>query len=290
MYIDDLCEVSENSESLFFADDGKMFRFISCVADCFKLQSDLNKVYEWSITWRISLHFDECFMICFSNRRKNKILHSYSFGDNLIKAVDSVKDLGVYFTSSLNFKLHIEEVVSKARKMMGFVYRTTKHFNDNSVMVSLYKSLVRSKLEYCSSIWSPSQQYLIVKLERVQKKLARWLCYRDKVNYYSVGYEAVCEKYNLQSLESRRKVADLCNLNKLCNNNINSMYLVSQVTVFVPTRQLRRNRLFSAESRLNIRRDSFIPRVLALANSHDSVDIFEYDKSVFKGHIVSIVH
>ena len=122
MYIDDLCEVSENSKSLFFADDGKMYRFISCVGDCLKLQFDLNKVYEWSIMWRINLHFDKCFMICFSNRRKNKILHSYRFGDNLIKAVDSVKDLGVYFTSNLTFKLHIEEVVSKAMKMMGFVY------------------------------------------------------------------------------------------------------------------------------------------------------------------------
>ena len=290
MYIDDLCQVSENSESLFFADDGKMYRFITCIADCVKFQCDLSKVYEWSLTWRINLHFDKCFSICFSNRRSNKITYLYKFGNHAIESVQKIKDLGVFFTSNLNFKCHIEFTVSKALKMLGFVYRTTKHFNDNSVMVSLYKSLVRSRLEYCSSIWSPSQEYLIAKLERVQKRLARWLCYRDKVNYRAVGYNAVCEKYNLQSLESRRNISDLCNLNKIYNNNVNSTYLVSQVTVYVPTRRLRRNRLFSAESRLNIRKNSFIPRVLSLANSYNEVDIFEYDKSVFKRKVVSIFH
>ena len=290
MYIDDLCELSKNSESLFFADDGKMFRFVSCISDCLKLQSDLNKIYEWSCSWRINLHFDKCCMICFSNRRKNKISYTYNFGPNVIKSVASVKDLGVYFTENLNFRTHIEFVVSKALKMLGFVYKTTKHFNDNSVMVSLYKSLVRSRLEYCSSIWSPSQDYLIVKLERVQKKLVRWLCYRDKVNYRDVGYAELCKKYKLQSLKSRRTISDLCNLNKIYNNNINCTYLVSQVAVYVPTRQLRRNRLFSTESRLNVRKQSFIPRVLALANTYNEVDIFEYEKAVFKRNITSIVH
>ena len=75
--------------------------------------------------------------------------------------------------------------VSKASRMLGFVYRTTKSFKDNTVLLTLYKSLVRSRLEYCSSIWSPSQQYLIDKIERVQKRLVRWLCYRDGLDYDS---------------------------------------------------------------------------------------------------------
>ena len=110
------------------------------------------------------------------------------------------------------------------------------------------------------------------------------------MNYYDVGYEELCGKYKLQTLESRRTISDLCNLNKIYNNNINSPYLVSQVAVYVPTRQLRRNRLFSADTRLNIRKHSFIPRVLALANTYNEVDIFEYEKAVFKRNITSIIH
>ena len=146
MYIDDLCDQRRNSESLFFADDGKMFRFISCIADCVQFQFDLNQIFEWTKTWRINLHFDKCYFICFSNRRKNKINYSYYFGSHAIKTVNTIKDLGVYFTSNLNFKTHIEYIVSKALRMLGFVYRTCKHFNDNSIMLCLYKSFVRSRL------------------------------------------------------------------------------------------------------------------------------------------------
>ena len=171
--------------------------------------------------------------------------------------------------------------------MLGFVYRTCKNFNDNSVMLCLYKSLVRSGLEYCSSIWSPSQEFLITKLERVQKKLVRWLCIRDRLDYSELGYEPLCVYYQLQTLESRRKISDLCNLNKICNNNINCNYLVSNVYLSVPIirtnparrrarsqSQPTRNRLFSAEARINVRKASFIPRVLALLQTTTKKSIF----------------
>ena len=72
------------------------------------------------------------------------------------------------------------------------------------------------------------------------------------------------------------------------NNNLNSPYIVSQVLINVPTRQLRRNRLFSANSRINIRKNMFIPRVLSFANSHPTIDIFEHDKRVFKRKVISV--
>ena len=289
MYIDDLCDECKNSESLLFADDSKMFKAIKNIADCLNLQLDLDRIYNWTIKWKLDLHLDKCYTICFSNKTRNKIVYTYKFGAHVIENVNVIKDLGVYFTSNLSFKHHIEFIVSKAFKMLGFVYRSTKSFKDNSVLLTLYKSLVRSRLEYCSSIWSPSQQYLILKLERVQKRLVRWLCYRDGIDYESFGYLELCQNYNLQTLEMRRNITDLCNLNKVYNNNLNSPYIVSQVLINVPNRQLRRNRLFSANCRLNVRKNTFIPRVLSLANSQPDIDVFENDKHVFKRNVISIM-
>ena len=175
MYIDDICDECKNSEPLLFADDGKFYRAINSLIDCVNLQLDLDRIYQWTLKWKLDLNLSKCNFICFSNKRKNTISYCYKFGNHVIENVDVVKDLGIYFTSIFSFKHHIEFIVSKASRMLGFVYRTTKEFKDNTVLLTLYKSLVRSRLEYCSSIWSPSQQYLIDKVERVQSRLVRWL-------------------------------------------------------------------------------------------------------------------
>ena len=115
------------------------------------------------------------------------------------------------------------------------------------------------------------------------------MCYRDGIDYDTHGYLELCQNYNLQTLEMRRNVNDLCNLNKVLSNSLNSSYIVSQILIYVPYRscRARRNRLFSADYRINIRKNTFIPRVLSFANSHCEIDIFEQNKHVFKRNVIS---
>ena len=163
-----------------FADDSKFFRAIRSIVDCFLLQSDLNLIFEWCSTWKISLNVDKCFVISFSNKRVHKITFPYYFGTSIIQSVTDIKDLGVYFSANLSFEYHVNCVVAKANKMLGFVRRTTKDINDVTVLLSLYRTLVLSKLEYACSVWSPSQAFLSLKIERVQKRAVKWLSFKTR--------------------------------------------------------------------------------------------------------------
>ena len=119
------------------------------------------------------------------------------------------------------------------------------------------------------------------------------MCFRDGLDYDSIGYAELCYNYKLQTLESRRKISDLCNLNKLYNNNYDSPYIVSEVLInvtIISSLHPRRDRLFSANSRINLRKYSFIQRVLFLANVHREVDIFEADKEKFKRSARDSIH
>ena len=295
MYIDDLPDECEYSESLLFADDDKIFRIIHCIADCLRLQSDLNRLYEWCSTWKIYLNLDKCNFISFSNKR-NKVDFVYRFGDHVIEKVDTIKDLGIYFSSNMIFRFHIEKTVSSSLRMLGFVYRTCKAFDDVDVLISLYKSLVRTKLEYCCSIWSPTQEYLIKKVERVQKRLVRWAAFKKGWDYETSGYLALCESFKLQTLESRRTRTDLVNLNKIITAKINCTYLLSQIVFYVPvpqsrrrpSRSRRRDRLFSDDGRINIRKRSYFPRVLSFANNLNDIDFYEQNLLKFKTALFSI--
>ena len=91
--------------------------------------------------------------------------------DVIIDKVDKIKDLGIVFDYRLKFEEHIDEKINRAYQMLGIIKRNFIHFTPDNFVV-LYKSIVRSHLEYSECVWNPHHQHtLIEKLEKVQKRL-----------------------------------------------------------------------------------------------------------------------
>ena len=67
-------------------------------------------------------------------------------------------------SSDLTFSTHIENVVAAATRMTGWVCRTFRR-RSRTLMLTAWKSLIQSKLDYCSQLWSPSDQASISSLE-----------------------------------------------------------------------------------------------------------------------------
>ena len=63
------------------------------------------------------------------------------------------KDLGVVTDGKLDFEKHINTIINKACGIMAVIRRSFISLNGVN-FVPLYKSLVRSHLEYTSCIWS----------------------------------------------------------------------------------------------------------------------------------------
>lgn len=82
------------------------------------------------------------------------------------------KDLGILFTSNLNFTEHILNIVAIASQRSNLIYRC---FNNKSVkfLIRLYKTYVRQLLEYATAVWSPSAVYLIDRVESIQRNFTR---------------------------------------------------------------------------------------------------------------------
>ena len=66
-------------------------------------------------------------------------------------------------------------------------------------MLTLYKSLVRPILEYCSALWAPISKGEIQRLEEIQQSFLR------KINGLSKDYHMALKETNLYSLERRRE-------------------------------------------------------------------------------------
>jgi len=83
-----------------------------------------------------------------------------------------VLDLGVWFDEKLSFSEHIQTKINKANMMLGIIKRNLKHLTVPT-FVLLYTSIVRSHLDYCSSVWAPNKKGDIEALEKVQKKATK---------------------------------------------------------------------------------------------------------------------
>ena len=132
------------------------------------------------------------FYVNFTNKGKVIIDFTYVLGNKCLLAVTEVKDLGIHFSSNLCFNNHVQHIVSKSFQMLGFIRRIMKPFTDVTLSLFLYNSLVWSRLEYCSQVWSPSGKTFIDKIERVQKRFVKQLTYVNRTKYFETQYDTLC--------------------------------------------------------------------------------------------------
>ncbi|KAI5644437.1 hypothetical protein NE865_00240 [Phthorimaea operculella] len=130
--------------------------------------------------------------------------------------------------------------------------RNSKDFQNPNVVKLLYTSLVRSKLESASVVWSPHEDTYILLLEKVQKAFLRYL-YKIKYGYYPFLYPTkfILGMLEINSLEVRRNFEKLCTACQLLRGESDCPELISrECTLNVPDRYLRgrSHRLLAEES------------------------------------------
>ena len=137
--------------------------------DCESLQADLHAVYSWAKA--VNMHFNcdkfECLRIWPGSG--NAPDYSYNGPDGSdIEVKNNLKDLGIYISSDLTFKYHVEKIVTGASKLTGWGLRSFRR-RSQSVMKAIWQSLIQPKIDYCIQLWSTGDQDSISKLESIQR-------------------------------------------------------------------------------------------------------------------------
>ncbi|KAJ3640833.1 hypothetical protein Zmor_027371 [Zophobas morio] len=234
VYLNDLFSLLRCS-CLAYADDVKIYNNISSIVDTALLQSDLDKIVQYSSENKLFLNTKKCYYVTFT-RKLQPIVTSYGIGLESLERKTSIKDLGVIFDSELTFNDHIKCVSSSASKSLGFIMRVSKYFNDIDLLKSLFFSFVMSKLEYASIIWYPIYLCQHMPLDRIHRKFLKYLSYKLDGFYPSRGCDMVIllQRHGLMSLSSRRDGQCANFIVKLINNRIDCASLLSKVEFNVP--------------------------------------------------------
>ena len=220
LYINDLLSTIKHSCGFSFADDTKLIGAIRGLFSVNLLQDDLNSVIDWSRSNNMELH-EQKFEVMSYNLNTSKTLRELPFypenieystpKGHIITPQETVRDLGVHVNSNREWGPHIERTVKGARKMAAWALSA---FRDRSptVMLTLYKSMVRSKLEYCCPVWNPVKITDIQKLENVQRSFTRKIVGCSELQYWDR-----LKKLKLMSLQRRRERYCIIHVWKILN-------------------------------------------------------------------------
>ena len=251
-----------NSEIRLFADDCVCYRNISSIDDCNKLQSDIDNLGKWARSWGMRFQPAKCNMMTLSKKRKN-INFDYSLEGTTLEILDKIKYLGVTISNDLNWAKHVNNVSVRANRTLGLLKRNLKQCSQE-VKLLAYKCLVRPALEYASTVWDPHQIYLQNKLERVQRRAARFVT--NNYHNYEVGsMTKILEDLKLTPLRSRRK-----------QNKVILLFKGLHAGTRIPlhdlkppnrrTKNMNNQHFLQMHTRTNIFKFSFFPETIKLWN------------------------
>lgn len=198
LFINDLPDNLTSSARLF-ADDCVVYRPINSAQDASILQQDIDRLTEWEQTWQMEFNPSKCHVLHVTRGRTPRT-DTYHLRGHALECVTEAKYLGVTLTHKLDWATHIRNICGEANRSLAFVRRNLRTA-PNTLKEAAYKSLVRPKLEYSSSVWSPHTQGNVAQIEKVQRRAARFVSGRFR-NTSSVG--DMLHNLKWESLERRR--------------------------------------------------------------------------------------
>ena len=284
LYINDLPS-NILSDVYMFADDTKIFNIIKSPEDQETLQNDLDTLSMWSDKWLLKFHPEKCKVMHLGKAGDTEYSYQLKEGDTYheLSYTEEEKDLGVVIDGKLDFDRHINIKINKASSIMAVIRRSFVSLNGVN-FVPLYKSLVRSHLEYASCIWSPYKKKHIEAIERVQRRATKQL-----PGMKDLPYPERLKILKLPTLVYRRARGDMIETYKLLHDKYYGEYsqLVKLHASHISKEGTRGHsfKLCQEGSKLNLRRQSFPVRITKVWNHLPNSVVTAPNVNTFKNRL-----
>ena len=143
------------------------------------MNQDLKHLCNWLVANKISLNKDKTEAILF--RHPNKSINydlKLKLNGKDLKLTNSVKYLGVYLDSHLNWSNHIDVLAPKLNRAAGMLAKI-RHYVSSETLRNIYFAIFHSILTYGAQIWGQTINKNIKRVILIQKKALRIINFAD---------------------------------------------------------------------------------------------------------------
>ena len=167
---------------------------------------------------------------------------------------DELKILGVHYNSQLNWTSHTTKICKNARRHF-YILRQLKFSLEKRDLITIYKSVIMSALEYCCPLYIGLDAHNAKTIESIRKQCHRIIC----------GKDCECEQFEEISKRRRRQALLFFEGMKSKSNLLHNVF---------PQTHAASGKLVMPYCRTERRLSSFIPQCIILSNtSHKKSDI-----------------
>ena len=147
----------------------------------------------------------------------------------IISPPGNVLDLGIYMSGGFAFNYHISSLSKKCANLSGWILGTF-YTRDCIIMLTLFKSIVLSRLDYGSQLWSPFLIKHKTQLEKTQRSFTKHITGMNDMPYHER-----LKSLGLCSLQRRREMYCIIYIWKILegfSNSITSTFSNSITSTF----------------------------------------------------------
>ena len=182
LYINDLPKISDNLQTILFADDTTVsssdvdLRFLTQTTN-----EELFKIEQWTILNKLTLNADKTEFLVFSNRKIQNFNNSIILNNTQVTPSLSCKFLGIHLDNKLTFKKHIDYVLGKISRLTGILFRIRDSLTLKA-RLDYYYAFIYPYLNYNVTVWGGTYETTLQPLVLQHKKVIRTIAnadYRD---------------------------------------------------------------------------------------------------------------
>ena len=241
IYINSLCAIVNSTADCttikLFADDAKIYG-----KNKTSVQQTLNTTLSWINDHQLKVATQKCFYLNICKKRlkpQQPDQTKYRISSDNLTIENTTRDLGITISDDMKWSHQVDNVYKRASTTSYLVMKclSTKNI---WILVNLYKTYVRPKMEFNTNVWSPYLLKDINRIESIQRKFTKSAFIRCNVPFES--YQDRLSKINLKTLEERRLVFDMITTYKIVHR-LSDLNFEQYFTFVNQTYQLRRHTL-----------------------------------------------
>ena len=254
MTIEEICPRQSNTASIITCTDLTCLNSSSCIvkyADDVSLSipiyhsnnyvvDKINNIKYWSSTVGLNINTSKCKYMLVSHNKKCSpiIIPDFEF-------CNSIKVLGVYFCNNLKWDLHFSNIFTTANRR-AYAFRVLKSNLSATELLTVYKSLILSLIDYCAPLFIGLNQKNCNILNAIQRKFHNVVCF----------YNCHCNIF--PDISARRTSFSVKLFNRAHSDSSHLLHCI------IPK---KRTFFIQPHSESEIRRRSFIPFITEIVNN-----------------------